>query len=189
MSSAKRRKFSTSTTRSVIATAQSSPIVNGCTRWYARTNRHSICGVETAVRMGHECPHQAANARVSLERSVDQFGQLAMEARWKINPDCPNLLLAARQFSIGGTLGGGRDRAGLTDRGDGGVKCGAQCPIIVSKTHLQSPIGRWLRGGMLSRRKALGMLLEPLDAEELRSDRLVVCSRGNRRPGSEQPTG
>ena len=28
-----RRKFSTRTTRSVIATAQSSPMVNGCTRW------------------------------------------------------------------------------------------------------------------------------------------------------------
>ena len=32
MSSARRRKFSTSTIRSVMATAQSSPIVNGCTR-------------------------------------------------------------------------------------------------------------------------------------------------------------
>lgn len=134
--------------------------------------------------MGHECPRQAENLRVSLERSVDQFGQLAMEARWKINPDCPNLLFHQMKI-VEQPLNCGRDRAGLTDRSDAGVICGAQCPIIVSKTCLQSPIGRWLRGGMLSHCKALGMLFEPLDAEELRSDRLVVCLRENRRPGSE----
>ena len=67
--SAARRRFSTSTMRSVIATAQSSPIVNGCTRWVgAATKRTQHLPIEPAVGVRHERPGESEDPRIALQR-------------------------------------------------------------------------------------------------------------------------
>ena len=66
--------------------------------------------------------------------------------------------------------------------------CGAQGPLAVAKARLQPSIGRRLRGDALSGRETLGMLLEPLDAEEFGTNRLFVGAKGFRRLGFEGTT-
>ncbi len=71
--------------------------------------------VEAAVGMGDEGPGQSEDAGIALERSLGQFRELAIEARWQITPDIPDLRLDDRKI-IEQPLGGRRDRAILANR-------------------------------------------------------------------------
>ncbi len=143
--------------------------------------------VEVAIGMGDERPRQPVHARVSLERSVDQFGELAMEAGREIDADRPDLLLDDMEI-IDQPICRRSDGAFPADRRDRCVIGRAQRPIVVAQAPLQALIGPQLRCGALRGREALGMQLEPLDAEEFRADRLFVRSGESRRPWSENAT-
>ena len=90
--SASRRRFSTSTMRSVIATAQSSPIVSGWT-----SDRPGRSGTASRDRSGCRCgrqkPRRAEHARISGERTVSELRQLPVIARRQVVADLADLLL------------------------------------------------------------------------------------------------
>ena len=116
MLSAERRKFSTSTILSVIATAHSSPIVK---RLHALVGLHEFAEhlrIEAAVGVRDERPGDAEYARIALQRSVGKLGQLTIEAARKVVADFANLLFDYVKI-IDQPLGGGCDRAFLADRG------------------------------------------------------------------------
>ena len=80
MLSAERRKFSTRTILSVIATAHSSPIVK---RLHALVGLHEFAEhlrIEAAIGVRDERPGDAEYARIALQRSVGKLGQLTIEA-------------------------------------------------------------------------------------------------------------
>jgi hypothetical protein len=93
-----------------------------------------------------------------------------MEAWGKIDADLPDLLLNYVKI-IDQPICGRRDSALLTHRCDGCMIGSTQCPIVVPKTPLQPSVDRRRRRNALSGCETLGVLLEPLDAEELRTDR------------------
>ncbi len=82
-------------------------------------------------------------------------------------------------------LGRWRDEPFLTDGlGDRAIRL-EQHPAVVPEPCRQRPTGSGPWRDALSSREALGMLLEALDAEELRADRLFGIPRDSRPPTRE----
>ena len=78
--------------RSVIATAQSSPIVSGCDLLVGAHEAPQRLGVEAAVGVGDKGPGHAEHPRISGERPVGELGQLPVVARRQIVADLADLL-------------------------------------------------------------------------------------------------
>ena len=170
--SAARRKFSTSTIRRVIATAQSSPI---------RQRLHALIGLykaaqhlrlEAAVGMRDERPCHSEYARITLKRPVRKFGQPTIKPARKILADLANLFLRDIKV-IDQPFGRRSDCAFLPDGLGGGAICLEQHPAVVPQPFCQpsasAPSGR----DPLGLREAFGMLLEAFDAEQFRANRFV----------------
>ena len=75
-----RLRFSIRTSRSVIADAQSSPIVRYCTFLVGPQEAAPRIDVETAVSVRHERPRYFEHSRVTRERPLSKFGQLPIIA-------------------------------------------------------------------------------------------------------------
>ena len=115
IASASRRRFSTSTTRSEIVTAQSSPIVSGCTRLVGAHETAQRLRIEAAVGVRDEGPRDAVHARIAGERSVGERRQLPVEAQRQIVADLAQLLVDDEEV-VEQPLGGRRDPAFLARR-------------------------------------------------------------------------
>ena len=130
-----------------------------------------------AVGVRDEGPGEAEDARIAGERPVGELRQLAVVAGRQVVADLADLLLD-EVVVVEQPLGGRRDGAPFADRvGDGAIG-GEQHARVVAEARPRAS-GRAIgpRGDALGRGQALGVLLEPLDAEELRADRLLAIPR------------
>ena len=93
MRCAARRRFSTMTMRSVIATAHNSPIVSGCTRWYALTMRRNRSGSKRLSVCATNAQAMPKTRGIARKRSGSELRQFAIETRWQVCPDLANLFL------------------------------------------------------------------------------------------------
>ena len=89
--SASRRRFSTSTMRRAIGTAQSSPMVSGCIALESRGRSARASRARSGCRCGRRRP-RPGRAREDSPRSgtVGELGKLAVEPRREILPDLPD---------------------------------------------------------------------------------------------------
>jgi hypothetical protein len=140
--------------------------------------------IEAAVGMRHEGPGQSEHAGVSLERPVHQLRQLAIEAGREVGADLANLFLDDVKV-VDQPLGRRGDGAFLTDRLADGAVGGEQHAPVVAQALRERPAGCRSFRHTLRRRQGLGMLLEALDAEQLRTDRLVRLAHVSCRQSDE----
>ena len=127
--------------------------------------------VEPAVGVRDEGPGDAEYARIALEWPVGKFRQLTVEAAREVVADFANLFLDYMKV-VDQPLGRGRDGAFLADcDGDGAIRF-EQDPAVFPQPCRQPSSGGRPRRDRLRSSEALGMLLEALDAEQFRADRL-----------------
>ena len=128
--------------------------------------------VETAVGVGDVRPGDTEDPRVAREMALRQLGQLAVVARGQVVADLAELLVDDGEV-VDQPFGGRRDRAFVLDRaGEDAVRlqrgrgrsrrCGAGRRVPGAA----SSVIAWAAA------RILRVLLQPLDAEELRDDRL-----------------
>src|ERR1041384_506964 len=129
-----------------------------------------------------ECPRDPENARISFEWSFGELGKLAIIAAGEVVVDFPDLFVHNVKI-IDQPFCGRRDDLvfahGFSYRAIGPE----ERPALVSAPARQRPAGRGFGRDPLSGCKALRVLLQPFDAEELASDRLLRTPwRYSRRP-------
>jgi hypothetical protein len=128
--------------------------------------------VEPTVGMGHIGPRQPIDARVSSE--VVALGDLRQEpvkAAREVVPDLPDLPVHDVKV-VEEPLLGLRNLTLLSNRlDDVPVPCEEHLPVFADTGEESPSFGAFMCGG-LGRGQALGVLLEPLDAEHLGADRL-----------------
>ncbi len=177
MCSAARRRFSISTMLNVIAMAHNSPIVRGCTTWYARTNRIRRFHIEAAVAVRDAGPCHAKDARIADERPVGELRQLAVETRRQVAVDLADLLFD-HMIVVDQPLAGGRDvvaRVGRQSQGPIGVE---QYRFVIAQARIERASA--LRSGCdgFDLRQTFGVLFEARNAEQfLPNDRGAVPRR------------
>ncbi len=133
--------------------------------------------VIAAVSVGDEGPGQTEHARIPLQRPARELRKLAVEAGWEIVLDFADLLVDDVNI-VDQPLGGGRYRMLLASTlGDRAIGF-EQSPAVVSQPCRKRPAGPRLWRNAFCGREALGMLLEALDAEEIRADWLFVRPGG-----------
>ena len=143
-------------------------------------------GVEATVRMRDKGPRHAEHPRIAGERSGGQLRQLPVVAGRQIVANLADLLLD-EVVVVEQPLGGRRDCATLADRfRDGAIRLEQNRLVVLQPCGKAAP-GRRRRGDGLCRRKALGMLLEALDTEELLADGFFVIPRRGLRRAPEGP--
>ena len=111
ISSARRRRFSTSTIRSVM---RDRPELADRQRLHVLVGAHEAAqhlGVEVAVGVGDEGPGEAEHARIAGERTVGQLRQLPIVAGRQIGADFANLPFD-EVIVVDQPLGGRRDARG-----------------------------------------------------------------------------
>jgi hypothetical protein len=123
--------------------------------------------------MGDKGPRHAEHPREAVERSGGQLRQLPVVAGRQIVANLADLLFD-QVVVVEQPLGGRGDCATLADRFRDGAIRFAQSRLVVLQSSGQRSPGRRPRGDGLGRRKALGMLLEALDTEELLADGFFV---------------
>jgi hypothetical protein len=125
--------------------------------------------VESAVGVCDERPGDAENARVSRQRPDRELREFPVVALRKVLAD-----LADLRFDdvvvVGEPFGRRRDRAALADGCRDRTVRGQQHDAVVPQTRAQRLHGRRARRHGLGSGQRLGMLLEPLDAEQLGAD-------------------
>ena len=85
--SARRRRFSRRTRRSMVGSAQSSPMVSGATSWNARTNRVIRASSSSLSRVGDQRQGQRVDAGIAGQRRRGQLGQQLVVARRQVVAD------------------------------------------------------------------------------------------------------
>jgi len=136
--------------------------------------------IEPAVGVCDEDPCQAINPRVALQRSTRQLRQLAIEAGRQIVFNLADLL-RDHGIVIDEPLGCRGDWLILArGLGDGTVRL-EQHPAVVSQPRRERPAPLGSGRHRLCCGEAFGMLLQALDAEELRADRLFQPPGSKRR--------
>ena len=127
-------------------------------------------GIQVAVGVRDERPGEPVDARVAFERTVGELGQLTIESARQIVPDLPQLLVHDVEV-VDQPFRGRRDGSLLPD-GPGDDAVGfAQDAAVVLHPRQEWAAPRRARDG-LGGGQTLGVLLESLDAEQLRTDRL-----------------
>ena len=132
--------------------------------------------VEPAVRVRDVRPREAEDARIPLQRTVGQLRELAVVVGRQVVPDLADLLVDDVEV-VDQPFGGRRDRAFSLDGARQGPVRREQDPAVLrdprsDRAPLTGRIGNGLGSG-----QALGVLLEPFHAEELRENRLVAPRR------------
>ena len=128
-------------------------------------------GVQAAVGVRHERPRQAVDARIAPMGAVGELGQLAIEAGGQVVADLAELLLDDVEI-VDEPLGRRRDGPLLADgAADRAIGRAQDTAVVVDALQQALPARRAAEDG-LGGGQALGVLLEPLDPEELRPDRL-----------------
>ena len=126
-------------------------------------------GIESAVGMGDEGPGDSIHARIAGERPLGQLGQLPVEPGRQVVADLAQLFVDDVEV-VDEPFRRRSDRALLADGlGDHAIGF-AQDAAVVLNARQQSPAPA--RRHALRGRQARGVLLEPLDAEELGADRV-----------------
>ena len=164
--SERRRRFSTSTTRSEIASAQSSPIVSGLDALVRADEDAERVELDPAVRVRDEGPGQPVDARISLQLSRGQLGQLPIEARRKVLLDLADLLFDDVEV-VEQPLGGRRDRARLAARLRDREVRSDEGPRVLAQPRQQMPPPPLAGIAGLFGRERPRELLELLGGEEL----------------------
>ena len=134
--------------------------------------------------MSDKGPGHAEDLRIAGERSGGQLRQLPIVARWQIVAnfaDLPFDEMVVVEQPLGGRCNG-TTRADRTCDGAIGFE---QNRFVVPQSNGEGSPGRRPRGDGLGRCKALGMLLETLDTEELLADGLFVIPWCSLRPAPE----
>jgi len=136
--------------------------------------------------MGDKGPRHAEHPRISGERPGGQLRQLPIVAGRQIVTNLADLLVD-EVVVVEQPLGGRCNRATLADRAcDGAIRFEQNRLVVFQSSGERSP-GRRPRGDGLGRRKALGMLLETLDTEELLADGFFVIPWRGVRGAPEGP--
>jgi hypothetical protein len=133
--------------------------------------------IEAAVGMGHEGPGKAIDARIALERAIDQTGELPLKTRRQVSPDGVYLLLHDVKV-VDEPIRCRCDRSRIPRRRDHGNVALAQGAFVVLQPPFEAMIAVEFGRNVLSRRETLGMLLQPFDAEKLGADRLLMAFAG-----------
>jgi len=136
--------------------------------------------------MCDEGPGDAEDSRIAGERSDGQLRQLPIVATRQVVADLANLLLD-EVIVVEQPLAGRRDCTALLDRAGDGAIGAEQDRLVLLQPDGERPPARRPRGDRLSRRKALGMLLETLDTEELLADGFFVIPWCSLRRATEGP--
>jgi len=136
--------------------------------------------------MGDKGPRHAEHPREARERSGGELRELPVVAGRQIVANLADLLFDEVEV-VEQPLGGRRDCAAFADRfRDGAIRFEQNRLVVLQSRGKRSPPRR-PRGDGLGRRKALGMLLEALDTEELLADRFLVIPRRGLRRAPEDP--
>ncbi len=136
-------------------------------------------GIEAAVAMGNERPGNAEDPGIGPEGAVGQFGQLTVIAGRQAGADFANLL-GDDMGVVDQPLGGRCDRALVPDRLRDVAIGGAQAHIVIAKAGLQTAAGAALGRDCLGFGEAVRMLLQPLHAEDFRTDQVLAILIGRR---------
>ena len=138
--------------------------------------RHSICGSKWLSVWATNAQASPNTRGYPASGPVAQLRQLAIEAGRQVVLDLVNLLVDHVKI-VDQPICSRGDGAFLTGcRGGRTIGC-AQRPIVVAKTLCPTVDRSEFRCDALSGRETLAMLLEPLDTEEFRTDRLFLKSK------------
>jgi hypothetical protein len=122
--------------------------------------------IEPAVGVGHISPGGAVDAGESCEVARRDLWQPAVVAAREVISNLPELLVDDVEV-VEEPLLGERDLALRPDSLNDAVVCGQKdAPVVADSGKKISPSGKLLRDA-ISRRQALGVLLQALDAKEL----------------------
>ncbi len=129
--------------------------------------------IESTVGVRDVCPRETEDPRISLEGAVDELWQLAVVVRGQVVADLAELLLDDVEV-VDEPLRGRRDRSLVLDRlGQLAVGLQEQAPVLGhppgDRTSRSRTTGDGLGGG-----EGFAVLLEALDAEQFRDDRLRI---------------
>ena len=137
-------------------------------------------GVESAIRMRHKRPSNSVHARIAFQVTRCELGQLAVVACRQIILDLAKLFIDDVEV-VDQPFRRRRDRMLVLNRpSDGAVGISSTRPFSRTRGRSGRPRLDFVRDD-LRRRKALGVLLEPLQAEEFSADRLFQIRKKNGR--------
>ncbi len=137
-------------------------------------------GLEAAVGVRHEGPGDAEHARETGEMSFRELGELAVKAGRQVLADLADLLLDD-VVVVQHPLGGRGDAASLVDRaGDGAVR-GQQYLLVVAQARVERAAEAGLARDRLGFGEAARVPLQPLEAEDLLAQDLLVVPMGTDR--------
>ena len=128
--------------------------------------------IEATVRVRDKGPGDAVDTRIADKGPVGQLGQLPVEARRQIVADLAQLLIHDVEV-VDEPFRRGHDRALFADcLGHRAIRLAQDAPVVLdAREQRTSPHGS--AEHRLGGRQALRVLLEALDPEELRPDRLL----------------
>jgi hypothetical protein len=139
-----------------------------------------------AVGVGDEGPGQAEHARITSERAAGELGQLPVVARRQVVADLADLRFD-QAVVIEQPFGGGDDTAPAFQLRRAGAIRRKQDSGVFIEAALQRQDGPRLGRDRLGRRQGLGVLLQPLDTEQLLPDGGGVVPWRRRRMAAERP--
>ena len=135
--------------------------------------------IEAAVGMRDVGPGETEDPGVAGQVPLGQFRELAVVVRRQVVVDLAKLLVDD-VVVVDEPLRGRGDRALVLDRGGQEPVALQQDPAVVRDPGLKRTSSTRRAGDSLRSRQRLGVLLQPLHAEQLRTNRLVrVGSRAN----------
>ena len=165
--------------RSVIATAHSSPMRERLDVLVGAHEARSVSGSKRLSVWATKAQARPNTRGIAGQRTVAQLGQLAIEARRQVGADLADLLFD-EMVVVEQPFRGRRDRPAFAG-GLGDAAVGVeQDALVVAQAGDERPARCRRRGNRLVGGQALGMLLEPLDAEQLAADGLFVIPRESR---------
>ena len=134
--------------------------------------------LEPAVGMGNVGPRQPIDARVPREVALGDLGQQAVVAFREVVPNVPDLFVDNMEV-VEQPLRSRCDLPLLLDCLGNVPVCSQKDLRVVVDPGEEIPTSGRLLSGALGRGQALGVLLQPLHAEDLGADRLVHLRGGD----------
>ena len=129
-------------------------------------------GIEAAVGVRDVGPREAHHPRIAGEMAARQLRELAVVARGQVVVDLAELLVDDVEV-VDEPLGRRRDRTVLLDRpGEDAVRLEEHAAVL-GDAGLDGASAARRRGDRLDGSENLGVLFQPLDAQELLEDRLL----------------